>query len=325
MSTPRAGPTRPTSPLEPRTLSAKPGINGILLLPKPEYMKLIVFLSPRAFSIFDPHSHPLYATSSPFSMLSLEAAQAWIMPTALIGYVLYLVALCVYRVTLHPLAPFPGPLLPAMTFWCELYHDAVYGGQYIYRIKDMHAKYGPIVRISPDELHVNDPSFLPQLMPSGKHPRDKYPRLIRVFGFSQAAGATADHELHRTRRAAMSKMFSKESVRRLEPIMRRTLDRLLLRLKGFQESGDEINLKSMYGAFTNDVITEYAYGFSTNWTEAPKFNEIFFHMVSGRSSVDVRQNTYIRNSLTAFMILGHLRCSSAGLCHWFICFPNGSW
>ena len=199
------------------------------------------------------------------------------------SFSLYVILLYTYRLTLHPLAKYPGPRLAAVTFWFEFYHDFFRGGQYLFRIRDMHAKYGHIVRISPDELHINDPSFLPELMPAGGRRRDKYSRMIQVFGFSQAAGATADHNLHRTRRAAMSKMFSKESVRRLEPIMRTNLDKLLVRLSEFQENGKEISLLPMFGAFTNDVISEYAYGFSLNWVQAPEFNKVFFQMVGSRA------------------------------------------
>lgn len=77
----------------------------------------------------------------------------------------------------------------------------------------------------------------------------------------------------------MSKMFSKESVRRLEPIMRTNLDKLLVRLREFQADGRELSLLPMFGAFTNDVISEYAYGFSMNWVQAPQFNKDFFEMV----------------------------------------------
>ena len=77
----------------------------------------------------------------------------------------------------------------------------------------------------------------------------------------------------------MSKMFSKESVRRLEPIMRVNLDKLLIRLREFQADGREISVLHMFGAFTNDVISEYAYGFSMNWVQAPQFNQVFFDMV----------------------------------------------
>ncbi|KAF6241485.1 hypothetical protein HO173_000195 [Letharia columbiana] len=214
-------------------------------------------------------------------MPALDLLIAWPLTVVAASFVLYVILLYTYRLTLHPLAKFPGPRLAAMTLWCEFYHDFFRGGQYIFRIRDMHAKYGHIVRVSPDELHINDPSFLPELMPAGGRRRDKYPRMIQVFGFSQAAGATADHDLHRTRRAAMSKMFSKESVRRLEPIMRTNLDKLLVRLMEFQDDGREISLLPMFGAFTNDVISEYAYGFSLNWVQAPQFNKVFFEMIDG--------------------------------------------
>lgn len=210
---------------------------------------------------------------------AIDIFLAYPLPILAASWLLYVVALYTYRITLHPLARFPGPRLAAMSFWVEFYHDFFREGQYLFRIGEMHAKHGHIVRISPDELHVNDPSFIPELMPAGGKRRDKYPRLIQLFGFSQATGATADHNLHRTRRAAMSKMFSKESVRRLEPVMRRNLDKLLLRLRAFQESGAVVQQLPMWGAFTSDVITEYAYGFSMNWLDKDGFNEEFFNMV----------------------------------------------
>ncbi|KAI4161885.1 MAG: hypothetical protein LQ342_004451 [Letrouitia transgressa] len=211
----------------------------------------------------------------------VQVVVAWPWTTAASCYAGYVLVLCVYRLTLHPLAKFPGPWLPAVTFWSEFYHDAIRDGQYVFRIKDMHARYGPIVRISPDELHVNDPSFIPELMPTGKARREKYRRLGQVFALSQATGVTADHDLHRTRRGALAKMFSKESVRRLEPIMRKSLNTLLVRLAEFRENGKEVQLLPMFGAFTSDIITEYAYGFNSDWMAAPHFNEPFFHMLDG--------------------------------------------
>ena len=215
-------------------------------------------------------------------LLPLQVIAAWPWTTAAACYASYVLILCIYRLTLHPLARFPGPWFPAVTFWCEFYHDAIRDGQYVFRVKDMHAKYGPIVRVTPDELHVNDPSFIPELMPTGKIRREKYPRLSQVFALSQATGVTVDHDLHRTRRGAMAKMFSKESIRRLEPIMRKSLNTLMVRLEEFRMKDEEIRVLHMFGAFTSDVITEYAYGFNSDWMAAPRFNEPFFQMVSGR-------------------------------------------
>ena len=199
----------------------------------------------------------------PSIMSTFALMKPWVVIAPSFYYVLYVILLCAYRLTLHPLGKFPGPKIAAATFWYEFYYNFVQRGQYVWIIRDMHEKYGPIVRITPDELHVNDPNFHTELMPTGKqHRRNKYPRLIRMFGFSQSAGATADHDLHRVRRGAMSKMFSKESVRKLGPIMRRTWSNMLVRFEEHRQSGNEINLLHMFGAFTNDVISEYAYGFN---------------------------------------------------------------
>ena len=198
----------------------------------------------------------------------------------LLASITYLILLYAYRLFLHPLASFPGPPLAAMTHWYEFYYDFFSpGGQYIFVIREMHVKYGPVVRISPHELHVNELSFLPELMPAGGRRRDKYARLMRMFGVSRAAANTLNHDLHRVRRGAMSKIFSKESIRRLEPIITEMIQKLYGRLEEFQQTGEPINLSPMFGAFTNDLISEYTYGLSLNWLDAPLFNQPFFDMV----------------------------------------------
>jgi hypothetical protein len=54
----------------------------------------------------------------------------------------YLVGLCCYRLLLDPLAGFPGPKLAALTLWYEFYYDVVRRGQYTFKIRDMHGRYG---------------------------------------------------------------------------------------------------------------------------------------------------------------------------------------
>ncbi|KAF2191514.1 hypothetical protein K469DRAFT_515475, partial [Zopfia rhizophila CBS 207.26] len=74
--------------------------------------------------------------------------------------ILYLTSGAIYRLFLMEQSKFPGPRLAGLTFWYELYYDVVLRGRYTWRIQDMHRKYvGPIIRINPEELHVNDPKF----------------------------------------------------------------------------------------------------------------------------------------------------------------------
>ena len=154
---------------------------------------------------------PVYSIAN---MGLVQLLSCWAVPACtslLLASSIYAFLLYLYRLFLHPLASFPGPPLAAMTYWYESYHEFFSpGGQYIFRIRDMHTKYrSPMVRISPDELHVNQISFLPELMPASGHRRDKYPRHIRKFGGAQPTANTINHDSHRERRAAMSKVFSK--------------------------------------------------------------------------------------------------------------------
>jgi hypothetical protein len=42
---------------------------------------------------------------------------------------------------------------------------------------------GPIIRISPNELHVNDPAFIDTLYAGGGKQRDKYKYFTAQFGY----------------------------------------------------------------------------------------------------------------------------------------------
>jgi hypothetical protein len=56
----------------------------------------------------------------------------------------YGAALVIYRLTLHPLAKFPGPKLTAATKWWEFYLDVVKGegGGFMYEVDRMHEEHG---------------------------------------------------------------------------------------------------------------------------------------------------------------------------------------
>lgn len=85
----------------------------------------------------------------------------------------YMVYVAVWRLYWSPLLSFLGhgwrhsrictcPRMACLDFLSdtrsyEAYYNNWLGGKYIWKIDEMHKKYGPIVRISPSDLHVGDP------------------------------------------------------------------------------------------------------------------------------------------------------------------------
>ncbi|KAK0637582.1 Cytochrome P450 monooxygenase yanH [Lasiodiplodia hormozganensis] len=186
---------------------------------------------------------------------------------------LYCLCGAVYRLYLSPLASFPGPKLAALTLWYEYYYDGIKGGQYTFKLKELHEQYGPIIRISPHELHVNDPAFIDTLYAAGgKAKRNKYVFYTKQFGLAQAGFGSVAHDLHRLRRTPFNRFFSRQSVQRLEPAVRRVVDKLCAQLdRNFAGTGCPVNLTDAFGCMATDVVSRYAFGYSYDFLESDTF------------------------------------------------------
>jgi hypothetical protein len=67
----------------------------------------------------------------------------WTKIGVLLGlFVAYQLLKALYRVTLHPLAKFPGPKLAALSYKYEFYYDGIKDGSYTSEIARMHDRYG---------------------------------------------------------------------------------------------------------------------------------------------------------------------------------------
>ena len=159
---------------------------------------------------------------------------------------------------------------------------------------------GPIVRITPDELHVSDPDFIDEIYSGPSKKIDKPDLLGRasqrksvtvpclgqeiltcMLSVPESTAATVSHDLHRTRRAALNPYFSKGSIRRLDPVIQRTLKNLLRRFSACAKAGDIMPLSIVYKAATSDVISDYTFGASVDYLKRDDYNAPFFEALSG--------------------------------------------
>jgi hypothetical protein len=173
---------------------------------------------------------------------------------------LYTFGLGVYRLTLHPLAKFPGPKLAAFTGWYETYFE-IFGGHgntIYFKIQRWHEKYGPIIRINPDELHVSDPDFFDTLYAGGGARRDKYPPAAAVQSTPESIFGTVGHDAHRKRRGAISTFFSKKSVADHESLIHSKVELLCDIFEKTMRTGEAINIRVPLLAYTTDFYCAHA-------------------------------------------------------------------
>ncbi|KAK6063590.1 cytochrome P450 [Seiridium cupressi] len=146
---------------------------------------------------------------------------------------------------------------------------------------------GPIVRITPNEIHFEDPDFNDVLFPSlGRRKVDRPGYAAARAGSSDmryrlvlAPGsivATAEHDVHRRRRNALNSFFSGASVRRLEPILQEHMDKILNRMQKSGLRSEVVELHHMFKACASDIITRYAFGDTFGFMDQPDYGQSYF-------------------------------------------------
>ncbi|KAI1778090.1 trichodiene oxygenase [Hypoxylon cercidicola] len=187
--------------------------------------------------------------------------------------VVFVATIVFYRLFLHPLAIFPGPKLAAATRGFEAYYDVVRKGQYTFKIAELHKKYGPIVRISPYELHVSDPGFYEKIY-TREGRWDKYAWTYDAFGAPLSTICAIDHNVHRRRRAAVNPFFSKASVAAKSDIIQQLVDKLCSRFDEFADDSNtaRLSLSAAISALTRDVSTTFILGKSYDNLGVKNFN-----------------------------------------------------
>ncbi|TLS26271.1 hypothetical protein PpBr36_04897 [Pyricularia pennisetigena] len=178
--------------------------------------------------------------------------------------ILYQLLVWAYQISpFHPLAHIPGPKIARVGRLYEAYWDWLCDGRYMHKVAEMHARYGPIVRIGHDEVHCSDPYFANTLYGSQSQVRDKPQHLCNTLvsgALPHTAIVTGPQALHRARRAPMSRFFSRAQVFRFEDEVHRlalmVVDKMLLS----DRRGKSFNVRDAFNCFTADVVFLHALG-----------------------------------------------------------------
>ncbi|KAF1962999.1 cytochrome P450 [Byssothecium circinans] len=171
---------------------------------------------------------------------------------SIIAYTIYI---AVRRLYFSPLSGFPGPKIAAVTYWYEFYYDFWRGGKYIFEIEKMHQRYGPIVRLNPDELSIHDAEFYNKLYVTQSTRRtNAHDLFCKGIDFDESHLLTKDHNLHRRRRKPLEPFFSRMGVAKLQNTIADVALHLERRLEDFAGMGKVVRLDHAFAAFSGDII-----------------------------------------------------------------------
>ncbi|KAK2030547.1 cytochrome P450 4A10 [Colletotrichum zoysiae] len=183
----------------------------------------------------------------------------------------YLVLRSVYNVFLHPLRRVPGPFLAKISRLWLFYYD--YHGNPHAHIRELHRKLGPLVRISPNEVSVDDVDAN-NIIYSQNNPWIKPAYHYKAFQSSAAYSifTELDPRVHSAHSRLLAPAFSQSRVTAMDA-QRLLWDKCNAMLQGLRKNvgskrahdGEScqtgtMSLTRVFRSFALDIVTTWTFG-----------------------------------------------------------------
>jgi hypothetical protein len=199
-----------------------------------------------------------------------------ILATLLVAYGF---ATIIYRVWMHPLRSFPGPVIASVTNWHKFYYNWYCNGFHSVKIKQWHERYGSIIRIAPNELHFSDPDAYKAIYTN--HDLRKEPAFYRFMTEDSLIGRLSIDESKRYRKI-FAGFFSTNAIRTTGNtdgilwVRAHRLTNALRQLCSGHQRQAIINMTDLSRCFTYDILKEMTLGHSDELsTTSPDFKPPF--------------------------------------------------
>ncbi|KAK4184431.1 cytochrome P450 [Podospora australis] len=193
--------------------------------------------------------------------------------------VIGLLTVIVYRIGFHPLRRVPGPKLAAISnIWQAKY---VRDGKVRQLVRDVHEKYGPVVRVGPDEVWVSSPEGFKAIYgaSNGFEKSDFYiaTALNRPEGIDWHLNlhwpdtldllSEFDTKRYRLQRRLIGPVYASSNVKKFEPAVEEVLERAIAELKKLEREGSELDLKEWMHILAVECLGAAVLSWSPNYIQ----------------------------------------------------------
>ncbi|KAI0415912.1 cytochrome P450 [Xylaria grammica] len=173
----------------------------------------------------------------------------------------------IYNLNYHPLARIPGPKLAAVSnvpysYW-------FLGGRQPFKIHDLHLKYGPIVRVAPNEVSFNTAASWKDIYTNRKTfiKSDFYDGGSFAGRGVHSIVSERQPQVHAEMRHYLSSAFSDRALNEQEDLIAQSVDKFVDLLPQRPRDWD---LTKGYEMLTFDIIGDLAFGESFGAIESPE-------------------------------------------------------
>ncbi|KAH8653842.1 putative cytochrome P450 [Xylariales sp. PMI_506] len=177
------------------------------------------------------------------------------------GYLVYWVGWCIYCVTLHPLAKYPGPRLAAVSelwyawLWCS--------GRYSYILQAAHEKYGDVVRIAPGELSFASVQAFKDIYGPATKTRKLFTKGEMFYDIGTPTNITYERDpvVHARRKERLTPGFRTQALRDQEHVIHENVDLLMDQLILWSKESDEgVDITKALEWLTFDITGVLVFG-----------------------------------------------------------------
>ncbi|KAH9209845.1 cytochrome P450, partial [Leptodontidium sp. 2 PMI_412] len=196
---------------------------------------------------------------------------------------LYLATKVIRRLHFHPLSKYPGPKLWAATSLVNTFH--VFKTTRIYKISELHSKYGSVVRVGPNELSYVDERAWKDIYSSHKPGGElqKHMPAINPRGGNGLFHNPSDAE-HAQIRKLLSTGFSEKAIRDREGIIQGYISLLIERFRERAERAEKVDVTWWFDCLGADLAGKLGYGESFGALETstlPEFIPVIDKLLRG--------------------------------------------
>ncbi|KAK6950625.1 hypothetical protein Daesc_007149 [Daldinia eschscholtzii] len=189
-----------------------------------------------------------------------------------LGYLIYRV---IYNVFFHPLAKIQGPIAWSATRLPFIY--SLLRGTLIHDVEKLHRKYGPVIRIAPDEVTFAQAEAYPDIFLSQKDSKAFLKDHVwweTQPGLPDTILSAINPEKHAHIRRLLAPGFTTRALRDQEPILHQYVNLLVDRLRDCCRGTEaaQIDLVPWLNFTTFDIIGDLGFGDSFNCLQDSRYH-----------------------------------------------------